>query len=323
HRDIPPFPTRRSSDLVYEPFATSKTEKVNEGGMGQVLEAAGKYFVLNRGVIQKYNLEMNKLDAINMSYKFNKDLEKEFNQMFYETWANLEENYYDSTFHGVDWTAIKKKYEKYLPGINDRNDLRILLNDMLGELNSSHLGFSSAGAEERKPFGFVTNEIGVEYDSQNPLKISHILPNGPAAKTGVDIKEGDILLAVNGVKLDAALDRDSYFTWPSLEEEVQLTLSRNGKHIQTHVRPISSTAFRELIYDQWIKDNRSRVDQLSNNKIAYSHMKNMSGGELQRFLIDMAEQENNKQGIILDLRYNTGGNVHDEVLRFLSQRPYL
>jgi len=52
-------------------------------------------------------------------------------------------------------------------------------------------------------------------------------------------------------------------------------------------------------------------------------MKNMSGGELQRFLIDMAEQENNKQGIILDLRYNTGGNVHDEVLRFLSQRPYL
>ena len=308
---------------VYEPFATSKTEKVKEGGMGQVLEAAGKYFVLNRGVIQKYNLEMNKLDAINMSYKFNKDLEKEFNQMFYETWANLEENYYDSTFHGVDWTAIKKKYEKYLPGINDRNDLRILLNDMLGELNSSHLGFSSAGAEERKPFGFVTNEIGVEYDSQNPLKISHILPNGPAAKTGVDIKEGDILLAVNGVKLDAALDRDSYFTWPSLEEEVRLTLSRNGKHIQTHVRPISSTAFRELIYDQWIKDNRSRVDQLSNNKIAYSHMKNMSGGELQRFLIDMAEQENNKQGIILDLRYNTGGNVHDEVLRFLSQRPYL
>jgi len=308
---------------VYEPFTAPKTEKVIEGGMGQVQESAGKYFVLNRGIIQKYSLEGNKLDAITMSYKFNKDLEKEFNQMFYETWANLEENFYDHNFHGVDWTATKKKYEKYLPGINDRNDLRILLNDMLGELNSSHLGFSSMGTEERKPFGFVTNEIGVEYDSQNPYKISRIVGNGPAAKKEVDIKQGDVLVAVNGVKLNTAADRDSYFTWPSLEEEIQLTLNRNGKEVQTNVRPASSTAFRELIYDEWIKDNRSRVDKLSDNKIAYSHMKNMSGGELQRFLIDMAEQENNKQGIILDLRYNTGGNVHDEVLRFLSQRPYL
>ncbi|WP_343562708.1 S41 family peptidase [Sphingobacterium sp.] len=308
---------------VYEPFTAPKTEKVIEGGMGQVQESAGKYFVLHRGIIQKYNLEANKLDAITMSYKFNRDLEKEFNQMFYETWANLEENFYDSNFHGVDWTATKKKYEKYLPGINDRNDLRILLNDMLGELNSSHLGFSSMGAEERKSFGFVTNEIGVEYDNENPYKISRIVGNGPAAKKEVDIKAGDILVAVNGVKLNTVADRDSYFTWPSLEEEVQLTLNRNGKEIHTNVRPISGTAFRELLYDEWIKDNRSRVDRLSDNKIAYSHMKNMSGGELQRFLIDMAEQENNKQGIILDLRYNTGGNVHDEVLRFLSQRPYL
>lgn len=308
---------------VYEPFTPPKTEKVVEGGLGKILESSGKYFVLSRGVIQKYNIEMNKLDPVTMDFKFNRDLEKEFNQMFYETWANLEENYYDTNFHGVDWQQVKKKYEKYLPGINDRNDLRILLNDMLGELNSSHLGFSSFGAEERKPFGFVTNEIGVEYDTQNPYQISRILPHGPAAKKEVDMKVGDVLIAVNGVQLDTAADRDSYFTWPSLEEEIQLTLSRSGKEIRTNIRPLSSTAFKDLIYDKWIKDNRTRVDQLSGNKIAYSHMKNMSGSELQRFLMDMAEQENNKQGLILDLRYNTGGNVHDEVLRFLSQRPYL
>lgn len=308
---------------VYELFTPAKTEKVADGGMEHFVESAGKYFVLTRGTIQKYNLDLNKLDAVTMSFKFNRDLEKEFNQMFYETWANLEENYYDSNFHGVDWVAIKKKYEKYLPGINDRTDLRILLNDMLGELNSSHLGFSSMGQEERKPFGFVTNEIGVTYDSSNPYKISYIVPNGPAAKKEADIHAGDILIAINGTKLNTQADRDSYFTWPSLEEEIQLTLNRNGKEIQTNIRPVSSAMFRDLLYDQWIRENRSRVDQLSSNKIAYSHMKNMSDTELQRFLIDMAEQENNKQGIILDLRYNTGGNVHDEVLRFLSQRPYL
>jgi hypothetical protein len=91
---------------VYELFAPTKTEKVADGGMEHFVESAGKYFVLTRGTIQKYNLDLNKLDAVTMSFKFNRDLEKEFNQMFYETWANLEENYYDSNFHGVDWVAI-------------------------------------------------------------------------------------------------------------------------------------------------------------------------------------------------------------------------
>ncbi|MDM1296103.1 PD40 domain-containing protein [Sphingobacterium sp. N143] len=308
---------------IYEAFVPAKTEKVAEGGMGQLIESAGKYFMLSRGVIKKYNLEHNKLEAIAMDFKFNRDLAKEFNQMFYETWANLEENFYDDNFHGMDWSGVKKTYENYLQEINSRTDLRILLNDMLGELNSSHLGFSSMGDEEHKPFRYVTNEIGVEYDNHNPYKINHIVPNGPAAKKEANIKEGDILVAINGVQLNPQADRDSYFTLPSLEEEIQLTLSRQGKEISTRVRPLSSAAFKDLIYDEWIKDNRKNVDKWSNDQIAYSHMKNMSDIELQRFLIDMAEQENNKKGIILDLRYNTGGNVHDEVLRFLSQRPYL
>ncbi|QQD15206.1 S41 family peptidase [Sphingobacterium sp. UDSM-2020] len=308
---------------IYEPFEAVKTEKVVDNGINQFIESGGKYFILNRGVIQKYNLDQNKLDAVTINFRFNRDLENEFKQMFYETWAGLEENYYDSTFHGIDWTAMKKKYEPYLSGINDRSDLRILLNDMLGELNSSHLGFSSMGAEERKPFGDVTNEIGVLFNQDNPYQIAQIIDNSPASRKGVDLKEGDEIMAVNGNKVNPKEDRDQYFTWPSLAEEIQLTILRGGKEISVFIRPLTSTAFKDLIYDEWMKGNRGKVDQWSNGKIAYSHMKNMGGPELQRFLIDMAEQENNKDGIILDLRYNTGGNVHDEVLRFLSQRPYL
>ena len=128
---------------------------------------------------------------------------------------------------------------------------------------------------------------------------------------------------INGQRIDKNNDRDYYFTWPSLASEVQLTVLRNGKEKQVNIRPQSSSAFKDLLYDEWIKGNRKKVDQLGNNRIAYSHMKNMGEGELQVFLRDMAEQENNKEAIILDLRYNTGGNVHDEVLQFLSQRPYL
>src|SRR5690606_13634380 len=110
---------------------------------------------------------------------------------------------------------------------------------------------------------------------------------------------------------------------PSLAKEMVLTFRRGGAEVTAKVRPQSSSALRDQRYDEWIRGNRHKVDSLGQNRIAYTYMKNMGGGELERFLLDMVEQENNKDGIILDLRYNTGGNVHDEVLRFLSQRPYL
>ncbi len=91
----------------------------------------------------------------------------------------------------------------------------------------------------------------------------------------------------------------------------------------TKVHSISNGELKGLLYDDWIYNNRQRVNQLGNNRIAYSYMKNMSTDELDRFFLDMVEQENRKEAVILDLRYNTGGNVHDKVLNFLAQRPYL
>lgn len=309
--------------ITYEPFTAPKTEKVADGSVDNLIEVEGRYYILANGNFQKYNIDFNRVEPVEISSKFNRDLDKEFKQMFFETWANVEENFYDSTFHGVDWEGMKKKYAAYLPGINNRNDLRILLNDMLGELNASHLGFSSMGTEERKNFNFVSNELGVTYDQKNPYKIASIVRNGPASRKGIDLQAGDELVAINGNPIDKNMDRDYYLTMPSLAPELQLSIKRNGKESTINIRPQSSAAFRESLYDEWIKGNRNKVDQLSGNRIAYSHMKNMSTSELNTFLLDMAEQENNKDGIILDLRYNTGGNVHDEVLRFLSQRPYL
>lgn len=307
---------------IIEPFEANKTEKVGDGGF-DIVEVGAKYYALSAGVINKYNLEANKLDKIDHGFKFNRNLNAEFNQMFYETWVGLDENYYDEHFHGVDWEKMKTRYATYLPYLNSRADLRILLNDMLGELNSSHLGFNSAGAEERRSFTSVTNETGIIFDNENPFKVLRIVEKSNAALVGDKILKGDVLTGVNGVKIDGSIDRDYYFTKPSLDREMALTFIRNGKEVVVNVHPQSSAALKGNLYDEWIAKNRENVDQWGKNRIAYSYMKNMSSGELERFLLDMVEQENNKEAIILDLRYNTGGNVHDAVLKFLAQRPYL
>lgn len=308
---------------ITEPFEVKKIEKVDAGGDFNIVEAGGKFFTLTRGLISKYNLDANKLDKIEHSYKFTRNLNAEFNQMFYETWVGLDENFYDEHFHGVDWEKMKTRYSAYLPYVNSRTDLRILLNDMLGELNSSHMGFNSFGAEERKSLNYVTNETGILFANDNPYQVERIVAKSNAVLTGDKIVSGDILTHVNGVKVDEKIDRDYYFTKPSLVKEMTLTLMRNGKSLTVNIHPQSTGALKTNLYDEWIANNRDNVDKWGNNRIAYTYMKNMSGGELERFMLDMVEQENNKDGIILDLRYNTGGNVHDDVLKFLAQRPYL
>ncbi|MFD2284915.1 peptidase S41 [Pedobacter petrophilus] len=306
-----------------EPFEAKKTEKVADGGDYSIVQAGDKFFVLSRGVINKYSLESNKLDKIDQGYKFTRNLNAEFNQMFYETWVGLDENFYDEKFHGVDWGKMRTRYAAYLPYVNNRSDLRILLNDMLGELNSSHMGFNSAGAEERKNLNYTTNETGIIFDKENPLKVERIAAKSNAAHAGTNILPGDILTEVNGVKVEEKIDRDYYFSKPSLDQEMTLTFDRKGKQVFVNLHPEGAGTLRGNLYDEWISNNRKNVDKWGNNRIAYSYMKNMTGGELETFLLDMVEQEENKEAIILDLRYNTGGNVHDEVLKFLSQRPYL
>ena len=308
---------------IIEPFEQNKTEKVADGGDVSIVESGGKFYALSKGVINKYNIDGNKLEPVSMGYKFTRDLSSEFSQMFYETWAGLEENFYDEHFHGVDWLKMQQRYAAYLPDVNNRSDLRVLLNDMLGELNSSHLGFSSYGTEERKNLNYATNETGIIFSAGDPYKVDRVVARSNGKHLGVNIKPGDVLTAVNGVKIDKNKDRDAYFTSPSLEQELTLMLDRDGKTVTAKVHPQSSGALRGNLYDEWIAKNRERVKQLGNNRIAYTYMKNMGGGELESFLLDMVAQENNKEAVILDLRYNTGGNVHDEVLKFLAQRPYL
>ncbi|MGG7471138.1 S41 family peptidase [Chryseobacterium arthrosphaerae] len=308
---------------VFTDFEPAKSEKVFDKAAYYITKNNKNLFALIEGNIYKMTLAAGKPEKVNIQYNFDKNLASEFSQMYNEAWTGVEENFYDENFHGVNWKAKKEQYAKYLPYVNNRNDLRILLNDLLGELNSSHIGFSSSGKEESTYLNYITNENGIIFKKDQPYIVESIVRKSPAFRSGVDIKPGDQLVSVNGKNIDPNENREAYFTSPKKQDELILTFSRNGKNVTTKVHPVSNAELKGLLYDDWIFNNRQRVNQLSNNRIAYSYMKNMSTDELDRFLLDMVEQEIQKDAVILDLRYNTGGNVHDKVLNFLAQKPYL
>ncbi len=309
---------------VIEPFEQNKTEKIagtDQSFNFEIVEVSDKFFVLLNGTIHKLNLDANKVDAINISYTFRRNLSAEFTQMFYEAWAQMEENYYDEKFHGINWNKTKEYYGQFLSHFNSRADIRTLLNDMLGELNSSHQGFNTFGDEEAIPLTNRTMETGILFDDSNPFKVKYVVRRSVADRKGIDLKPGDILLKVNDEVVEKNRDRNYYFSRPSLDREMKLTFSRNGQSFDVKIHP-QATLFNNL-YDEWIDDNQRRVNEKSKGRIAYGYMKNMGQFELDQFIVDMTQEMNNKDALIFDLRYNTGGNVHDEVLKFLAQRSYL
>ncbi len=309
---------------VIEPFEQNKTEKIagtdNSFGFNMV-EVSDKLFVLFNGAISKLSLEGNKVDAVNISYTFRRNLSEEFNQMFYEGWAQMEENYYDEKFHGLNWNKTKEYYRQFLPHLNNRADMRVMLNDMLGELNSSHQGFGTFGDDETITLQNQTMETGIIFENEEPFKVKYVAKRSVADRKSIEIKPGDILVKVNDDVVDQSRDRNFYFTLPSRDRELRLTFNRNGQVVNIKIHP-QATLFNNL-YDEWADNNQKQVDEKGKGRIAYGYMKNMGQGELDQFIVDMTQELNKKEALIFDLRYNTGGNVHDEVIKFLSQKTYL
>lgn len=309
--------------MTLENFKPKETKQISKIGLGQIVVSKQKAYALIRGKINELKLSSNKLEPIKIKYAFSKVLNDEFVQMFYENWTIQSENFYDGDFHGVDWNKVLERNEAFLPAIQNRANLRKLLNDMLGELNASHLTFYSNGKEESGFYKQRSISTGIVFKNESPYTVERIIDGSPLDLSDHPVQAGDELIEVNNEKINLTKSRESYFTFAKIPEEISLKLVRNGVEFEVKVHPISRKAFDALLYDEWIANNQKRVDEATQKKVAYAFMKDMGGGSLNDFLIDMTTEAEKRDALILDLRYNRGGNVHDDVLQFLSQKSYL
>ena len=271
-----------------------------------------------------YKIDPNSLSTtkIAISQSVEKSLRSEFDQMFYEVWAVLEQNFYDVKYHGADWYKVRDYYASFLPYVTSRQNVRTLITDMLGELNSSHLGFNSRGEEETTKTKVYSTATGIIFRNDAPYTVDRILTDSPADKVEVDVQNGDVLVAVDGVKIDTKDNREKYFASPLVKEEIKLTFKRSDKEFDVKLHTMSYSTQKNLLYTEWEDSRKAMVEKIGKGKVAYIHMRDMGDGSLNSFLQDMHTYAVNKDALILDLRYNNGGNVHKEVLDFLRQQEH-
>jgi tricorn protease len=245
------------------------------------------------------------------------DPRAEWKQMFYETYRQERDYFFEKEMNGVDWAKQRDKYAELLPYVADRYDLTYILGEMVGELSNSHTYVGGGDAPNLHPINVGVLGVDFELDSANGLyRFKKIYPGenwdgalrSPLTEPGVNVKEGEYLIAVNGRALRSPQDPYEFFS-DTVGENVTLRVnskpSEDGSRTVT-VKPIASEArLREL---DWIATNRHKVDLATGGRVGYVYIPNMGGPGLDEFVKQYFPQIR-KEGMILDVRYNGGGFV--------------
>ena len=277
-------------------------------------------FFLKQNAVHMMTLASKKPKKVGFNLVVTVDLRKEWKQIFEESWRVMKYVFYDENMHGYDWDAIRAKYRPLLKYVGENQDLYDLTNEMIGELNASHTGVS--GPTQKRPDTYRTQFPGFEMEAgEDYYRVSHVYWNGPADREWVDLKVGDYVLAIDG---QAPRVGDNY--WKifnhTLNEYVTLQVnSKPGKEGAREVRIKTVDSLRNIKYEEWVKKNRDYVEKLTHGEIAYVHIRSMNRPSLQKFENEI-DQFTNRQGIIVDIRYNGGGNIDQQLLDILERRAY-
>ena len=243
---------------------------------------------------------------------------------FNQFWRAFQTNFYDNNFHGRDWTKLKASYEPMLAGVATNEEMATLLNMMAGELEASH---SEVGAASNGITAQGVKHLGVTFDASYDgpgIKIATVPALTPGSFTKTKLTSGEYIVAIN----DKDCNVDEYL-WDLLAEngdrDIALLVnnkpSRDGART-VKFRPLSNGEWSSLIYRNRISARRTKVETTSDGKIGYVHIAGMGEDNQNTFEKEFYSWAEGKQGMIIDVRENGGGNIGDRLVSWLRNKPY-
>lgn len=262
--------------------------------------------------------------TVNFTAKLTIRRDEEYQEIFDQSWRLMSDSFYDSKHHGADWKAIRDKYRPLVRHVAMKEDLYTLVSLMLGELNASHLGISG---RLRSP-DEVTADLGLIFDAafKGPgLKIAEVLKRGPADKRGINLKAGDVILAIDRTEVTDKVSLSKLLN-AKVNETVLLEVTSNPADPKARRKVESQAVSRErvsqLMYERWVRNNADAVSKQSGGRVGYIHIPTMNETGLEQFVRSLYSDNFDKDGIVIDVRYNGGGFTHDQVLNYLGAKEH-
>jgi tricorn protease len=263
-------------------------------------------------------------NRVNFQAKMTVRRDEEFSEMFVQCWRALSDSFYDVKHHGTDWNTVRAKFQPLVGHVAQREDLYALISLMLGELNASHLGISGRLPTPNE----WTADLGLIFDESHRgpgLKVAEVLKHGPADKRGLNIKAGDIVLAIDRVELTPKVNVSQLLN-NKTGEGVLLDVTSDPKDpkAKRRVEVIGASRDRisQLMYERWVRHNTDAVAKASGGKFGYIHIPSMDDAGLEVFVRSLYSDHFDKEAVVIDVRYNGGGFTHDQVLNYLSGKEH-
>ncbi len=295
---------------------------LSEDGKKILIVKDGGYYVT--GIVPEQKLEK-KMPTDQMEMTINP--RQEWHQIFNDVWRFERDFFYDPNMHGVNWNEMRERYGKLIDYAVTRWDVNYIIGELIGEISSSHtyVGGGDVQQSDKRSVGY----LGVDWELSNgAYRIKKIIKGAPwdiddkspLDQPGVNVKEGDYILAVNGVALDVT--KDPWAAFQGLAgKTVELTI--NSKPTIEGSREVyvetmkDETRLRNLA---WIEANRELVEKQTDGKIGYLYIPD-TGIEGQNDLVKQFLAQVDKQGLIVDERFNNGGQIPDRFIELLNRKP--
>ncbi len=252
------------------------------------------------------------------------NMKEEWKEVYEQCWRQMRDFFYDPNMHGVNWKAIHDKYEPLVKYVNHRNDLTYIIGEMIGELNCGHAYVNGGDRPqiERINMGLLGAELSREVSGF--YRIDKILKGqnwneklrSPLTETGLDIKEGDYIIEVNGEPADKMNDIYEALT-NTAGKQVELTINNKPEYENSRkviVIPVDNES--QLYYYNWVENNIRKVSEATNGQVGYIHIPDMLNEGLNEFMKHFYPQLD-KKAVIIDDRGNGGGNVSPLIIERL------
>lgn len=282
-----------------------------------------KAIVLADGKLSSIDLESGKATPVKASAKIELKAAEERAALFEHAWRQTQKKFYVESLHGVDWPAMKAAYSRFLPHVVDNRDFAELISEMQGELNASHTG---GRYRPTRPDADVTASLGFFPDPSHAgegVKVLEVIEKGPLTKAGTKVAPGVVITSIDGTPIAAGAN-----WYPMLNRKagqpVRLGLldPKDGKKWEETVKPVGPGDQQALLYDRWVRSRRAEVERLSGGRLGYAHIRGMNDGAYREIFEEIFGRAVDKDAIVLDTRWNGGGNLVEPLTVFLSGQTY-
>ncbi len=307
------------------PIAKQISQSTKSKGDFALTKDGKALFYIDGGMVMTTALDTPKPKPVSIAADMDVDFAVEKTVVFNQAWGILNRQFYDAKFNGQDWPALRAKYLPYVEGARTSDELRRIVNLMIGELNASHSGINRP---QRGPGSLPSDRVGdlglrfdrAAYEAGRGLVVSEVVTLGPASIE--KIVPGDRIVAINGRtigprdNLDALLEN-------TVDRRVTLGVQGATGRRDVVVRPGSVSVAAGLRYRQWVDDRRALVDRLSGGRLGYVHIADMSSESLNQLYLDLDAENQSRQGVVVDIRNNNGGFVNGFALDVFARRNFL